>query len=902
MNAPLLLPGVCVTLAAWAWPLWQPDAEQCLLGALCCASLWLLTRVAAAAHARPAIRAACLGGCALLLGSAAPSRVPVGPMIEGQAEVAGRVLATSGYSAELSLSELDGAPERGRLRLRFGAPPPPAGSRVVASGRGSPPWRDALPGEPDPSREAALARIASTLKVRSFEVSGGGPRCGTFDGVVHEGLLRALACGDRSEVPDAIDALLTRTGTRHLLAVSGMHVGVITAATYLGVWCLVSPLSLVWRGGRLRWLPALASVAAAWGFAWMTGWSVSAQRAACMGTAVVFAKATGREAITWNHWGLAAMAVALTSPAAVRGASFQLSFGAVAGILLVLPRFTRLLPPDTPRPLVWLVSSVGITAGATAGTLPVSAWLFQELALVAPASNLAASILTTFIVPMAVLARLDVPLSLAGAQLGVSGLIAVLSALDGPVLHPAVGPLGALGLGLAVLMIRRPLASAALATLALGLRSSPPPDELWITFLSVGQGDAALVEVGGRRVLVDAGPSPSAVTRWLRRAGIRHLDAVVLSHPHPDHSRGLPGVLEALVVDALWLPRLPRPDEADFRALTDLAARRSVPLHLPGDPALEVLLPTPTLLAITDDLNEGSLVFRLRHGATSALFTGDIEARGEEALLPMAEPIAWLKVAHHGSRSSSNPALIDRLAPRASVVSCGRGNRYGHPAPEVARRFHPGRLFRTDRDGTVQLRSDGREESWRTWRPGAGWSDWLPLPDRRADPLPPPPPIPPASTLAEAAYRGTLAELQGFLDAGADPLSPILSGDTPLSLAIEGGNLPAARRLYALGAPLDAGPRPPICDAARYARLSVLDWLLALGLSPDGPCRDGAPLHMAVRAWGQDAAAVARLLDAGADPTTADPVGRTPRALAESLKRPLRAQLLPPPSPEETLR
>jgi len=899
MNAPLLLPGLSLVFAVWLWPLWQPAAAGCLLAAASCGGLGLL----AMRRSSNGLTLAATCAAAFLAGSAAPARLPVGPTIAGEASVTGLVVSTSGFRADLALSTLNDAPAQGRLRLRFSEPPPPTGSHISAVGRGQPPWRAALPGEPDPSREAALAGITSTLKVRSYSTSSGdGPRCEVFDGAHHEALLKALACGDRGEVSEETDALLTRTGTRHLLAVSGLHVMVVSGAVYLGLLWLLRPVALLWRGGHLRWLPALSTIAAAWAFAWLTGWSVSAQRAALMGTVVILARASDRQALTWNHWGLAAALVALASPAAVRGVSFQLSFGAVAGILLVVPRFTRLLPPDTPRPLVWLVNSVAITIGATAGTLPISAWIFQELSLIAPLSNLAATTLAFLIVPLAVLARFGVPLSQPCAEGFISLLLYILGRLDGPlpglyeqapVLHPAVGPLGVLALGLAVVMIRRPLAAASLATLALGLRASPPDDELRVTFLSVGQGDAALVELGGRRLLVDGGPSPVATTRYLRRRGIQRLDAVVLSHPHPDHARGLPDVLDAFDIGALWLPRLPRPGEDDFLALSAIAARRSIPIRLPGDPGLDALLPTPTLLAVTDDLNEGSIVFRLAHGETSVLFTGDIEHLGETALLPLAEPVSWLKVAHHGSRTSSTPALIDRLAPRAAVASCGRSNRYGHPAPEVARRFHPARLFRTDRDGTVQLRSDGRDESWRTWRPGMGWSEWRPLPEHRADPLPPPPPAPPPSTLAEAAHRGGLEEVRAFLDDGADPQASTPSGDTPLSLAIEGGNLDAARLLHDLGAPLSDGPRPPLCDAARYARLDVLDWLLSLGLSPDSPCADGAPLHMAVRAWGHAPDAARQLLAAGADPHQLDRAGRTPRALAEALKRPLRAQLLP---------
>lgn len=126
------------------------------------------------------------------------------------------------------------------------------------------------------------------------------------------------------------------------------------------------------------------------------------------------------------------------------------------------------------------------------------------------------------------------------------------------------------------------------------------------------------------------------------------------------------------------------------------------------------------------------------HGAHTALLTGDIERRGEEALArawTQAAPLTVLKVAHHGSDTSSAPALLAALRPELAVVSCGPQNRFGHPDPEVLTRLEGTRVLRTDTDGTVQLRSDGHTLRVRTWAPGQGWSPWAPHPPPPAQPL-----------------------------------------------------------------------------------------------------------------------------------------------------------------------
>ncbi len=722
LAAPLLL-GLLLGLC------WPGPWFALLSGAVACALLaWPATRLTRAALA-----------CAvLLLGWAAPAGVQPGPELDGRVGLRGEVLALRAGGAQLveisawSSAGRGWAPARGRVLVDFGEERPRPGQALVAWGQARELRVSLLPGAPDGERVAVLAGARSRLTVRRWLPLGGArPPPPAPPDCRHHGLLRALATGDRSQLPEELPALLRATGTSHLLAISGLHLGLV--AGLLG-W-LGSRLAravLRWRGRSRAWtVGALCMAGGALTYGQLAGWPVSAVRACWMLLGVGAALALGRGREPRQLLGLAAFATVLAEPAMAATASWQLSFGALLGLVLLTPRLVRALPPDLWWPLDRAARGAAATLAATLGTLPAAAWWFQELALCAVPANLVALPLVGLVATPGALLSVALP-GLAGelaAAVACGALdlaLGWLRLMRGPTLHPAVGPLGALLLVSLPLLARRPLLGSLVALVALGLRLRP---RAWlvISFLAVGQGNAALVEwPDGRRWLVDGGPDRRAVLSHLRRQGVRRLDVVAATHGHPDHIGGLAAVLEELEVEALWVPHLPTAGEAELASLLAVARSRGAQLGLPDDPAVPAVHPLEGWTPARTSANEESLVLLLAHGLHSILLSGDIERAAEARLLPELGPVDVLGVPHHGSRSSSTEAFVQRLRPRVAVVSCGRDNRFGHPHPSVLARYGAvdSLLLRTDQHGTVQIRSDGLDLEVRSWLPGEGWREW----------------------------------------------------------------------------------------------------------------------------------------------------------------------------------
>ena len=737
MRHPLLLPGLLIPLGITIFPSLNPQPLPLILAIGACGLLAWIGRSWIAA-----------GAACLLLGLLRASLWIPGPVLHSPGVSAhGEVVRASSHRATLKLSAINGQPALGPLSLQT-AQALPVGALVAVFGPIGPSQSVSLPGSPSPAYAAQLSGKNSVLKVQSWApLSLGRPRVnGDFEHTENPGLLRALSSGDRADIPQTDQDTLTHTGTRHLLAISGLHIGLLAAGSAWLLRIVSAPLLLLRQphlGRWLRWLPALGGMAAALAFAYSVGSPISAQRAAAMVCGGLMGNASGRGMQPWNLLGGAAAGLCLMDPGTPVDLSFQLSFGAVAGLLTVTPRLERYLPPDLNLALAWSARSVFASVGATLGTLPAVALHFQEISLLSPLANLVAvPLMGAVAVPCALLGSSGwtLPLALADGSISLSlqWLRWLESAPSWTLLHPAVGTLGAALLMLCVLLARWPGAALSGALLIFGLHSRPLHTQ--VDFLAIGQGDGALIQLpDGRTVLVDAGPPSEQPLFWLRRQGITHIDEVLISHPHPDHYGGVFPILEALSVGVVRVPRGPLVGEEDYARLWALAQSKGVPILDGQDPVLDpqrlqLHHPEPAFLAqFEDDPNEISLVLELRDGGHRVLFTGDVEDAGEHALRSLQlGPIDVLKVAHHGSHTSSDPRLMAQWRPRLAVISCGVDNRFGHPRAQTLWTHRAWPVLRTDQDGTVQL-SLGPELRVRTWK--GSWSPWHRLARQSAQPM-----------------------------------------------------------------------------------------------------------------------------------------------------------------------
>jgi len=576
-------------------------------------------------------------------------------------------------------------------------------------------------------------------------------------------LAQGILLGQRSAIPADLSADLNATGTSHLIAISGQNVSLVAGL-------VIS--TLAWLIGRRQ--AALVALLTIAGYTALTGASPTVVRAAIMGGLLVTATLAGRPASAATSIGLAGALMTGLEPQVLHDVSFQLSFAAILGIVYLAPALrergveqARRWGVDAEGGLTGsIVESAAVTAGAVLATLPLIALHFGRVSVIALVPNLllvpafplilGASALT------AVAGAIWAPLGQASGFLAwallsymvevgrfFAGLPAASVAIDGFGRGHAAGAYVALAAITWLLHGRRPAAItehdglrrrpftlrarrawlfagglAVAAAIAWWAALDHSDGRLTVSVLDVGQGDAILIETPeGRRVLIDGGASGQAVTGALSAElpfWERTIDLVVLSHPQEDHLAGLIDVLERYDVRQV-LATAVEADTALYREWRDLISEEAVPYHaaragdvidLGDGVALRVLGPGAGVVA-SGDVNDASLVLRLEWQQASFLLTGDIEAAGERALLASGAEVqsTVLKVAHHGSRTSSSPALLAAVRAAVAVVSVGANNPFGHPSLGVLERLGGSFVLRTDEHGTVRLTTDG-ERLW----------------------------------------------------------------------------------------------------------------------------------------------------------------------------------------------
>lgn len=600
------------------------------------------------------------------------------------------------------------------------------------------------------------ARILGSLREhlgRTIDMAGG------ENAAEEKALLKALVYGDRTGIDDALRERFNRSGVGHLLAISGLHVGIVAAVAYRCLaWIFSFMPPLLWRAWSRKWAAAV-TVLIVLAYGLLAGMSPSTQRAVTMVIVVLTALILGRSHDILNTVAVAAMVILVIFPPALFSISFQLSFAAVLAVVVGLEKlgFAAGGSMGTVRAAGRrLAGFVLVSALAVAGTAPLVLYYFNQTSLVSIAANLLLVPLVGFVtVPLGLAATVATVFSASLGSAGFGLCIAILSAAITAVnwfaglsfaavktVTPSVPEIVLYYLvGWALLNLRKsrpvPWLLATVLVLAGGDALYWSYQRFWhkdlrVTAIDVGQGASTLMELPGGKVLLfdgggfadnrlfDMGRRVIAPLLWGRK--IATVDIMVLSHPNADHLNGLIYVARHFKVRELWTNGDVN-DTWGYRELMDVCRRRSITVRslvrsnekrTVGAVAFEILHPPPHESGDTIERgrNDLSLVLKATYGRTAFLLTGDITDHAEAMLVRLAgnKLVSTVLFApHHGSKTSSSAGLIAAVSPDSVVISDGAGNRFGFPHPEVIARYRAAgsRIYRTGVHGAIALRSDG---------------------------------------------------------------------------------------------------------------------------------------------------------------------------------------------------
>ncbi|MBP6187407.1 MAG: DNA internalization-related competence protein ComEC/Rec2 [Azonexus sp.] len=540
------------------------------------------------------------------------------------------------------------------------------------------------------------------------------------------GVLVALVIGDQKAIHGELWTTFNRTGTTHLMSISGLHVTMVAA---LFGWLV----SFGWRrvpALALR-LPAqkaglLAACLGAFAYALLAGFAVPAQRTLYMLLVAAAAMLSGRIVAPSRILCLALLVVLVIDPWAVLAAGFWLSFGAVGALLYVGSATVGEATGWWGRFRAWGV----VQWAATLASLPILLLVFQQFSLVSPLANaLAIPVISFVVTPLALLGTL-VPWwpILALAHQVMAWLMVFLEwCATWPVWLAPAPPLWAAlaaGIGVAICLLPRGLPGRWLGVLLFVPAlfwpvEKPPEGEAWISVLDVGQGLASVIRTREHTMIYDPGPLYSAesdagqrvVVPYLRALGIGRVDMLMVTHRDSDHAGGTASVQAALAVDDV------------VSSVDGIGGQLCIAgQHWVWDGVVfDVLHPAAEAYAIDGKPNHLSCVLRVEAGGQRMLFTSDIEAPDEAALLqryPDGLAADLLLMPHHGSKTSSTPAFLNAVGASQAIIPVGYRNRFGHPKAEVLARHEAmgTTIWRTDRDGAVRVALGGSGVAVSGWR------------------------------------------------------------------------------------------------------------------------------------------------------------------------------------------
>jgi competence protein ComEC len=581
------------------------------------------------------------------------------------------------------------------------------------------------------------------------------------------GILKALVLGERGDIPEEITGQFTVAGIAHLLAISGDHLGIVALLSFsLFLWILKRSEFLLLSISVKKWAAGL-TIPFILLYTFIAGGGISVIRATIMVITFFLSILFSRERNLLHTLALAAFLILLFSPPSLFDVSFQLSFLAVLSILYLVPRLFRWqieekipLPKETSwRQRLWayLKISLVVTAVAILGTAPFVALHFNRISLVGFLTNLffvpwvgfvivplslVASLLSFFVYPLAVfliqvndfitmilLKAVALSTSFPYASLFVSTPTAFEIILFYSLLLMAVHlrkgkKVRYLFLGCCIVLV---------LNFAFWNSKGCFQKKLRVTFIDVGHGDAILIEFPkGKRMLMDGGGlredrfdiGKNVIAPFLWKKKIRKIDFLVLTHPDPDHLKGLNFIASHFSIGHFWDNGV-RGDSESYIRLQETLLKKRIKRSSLNDQTLpqmihgvEISFLNPPVIKESQRtnqnpslLNNQSLAMKIQFKQIAILLTGDIEQEAEYRIMRKGLPIKadLLKIPHHGSASSSTQAFLERVKPSVAILSVSERKLGGLPHPEVLRRYERlgTRIFRTDKHGAITFVTDG---------------------------------------------------------------------------------------------------------------------------------------------------------------------------------------------------
>lgn len=562
-------------------------------------------------------------------------------------------------------------------------------------------------------------------------------------------LLIGMLLGEKSFIPPHLKEVFAEAGIMHILAVSGLHVGIIAMA-------LLALLSMLNLPKKLKLLTLILILIM---YASITGFRPSVLRATIMFILLIGGKLINRSRNLNISLFFAGLLILLLNPLILYDAGFLLSFIVTFFIINLSPILQGLFS----KIVVWIKNPLAVSTAAWIGIFPLSAYFFTKVSIISIVSNILIIPLTvvavilgfvTFFIGMA-------SISLAGIVANINYLVLSLITLIAksfsslPFAFVYVAQPSILVIILYYLMVffiielfyikilsqkikkKVALIVLSITLLIISVQIFYPTDNLKVNFINVGEGDCILIEAPNKiNILIDGGGTPQGdfdvgskiVVPYLRRKGINEIHLLILTHPHLDHLEGLLPVLKefkvGMVLDSGLLC-----DISAYKEFISLIQKKSIPYHKAkaGDNFvfsnnLEIFLLNPLYdsdFYDESDFNNASIVVKLFYKNADFLFTGDIEVTAEKKLLVWQNILQSdiLKVGHHGSITSTNLEFLDKVDPRIAIITVGK-NHFGHPSQKIIERLEDGniQIYRTDEDGTIIIRTNGQEYWIRTLR------------------------------------------------------------------------------------------------------------------------------------------------------------------------------------------